>query len=389
MSQPLPAAVPARAAPQPRRWLLLGVVALGMSVVSLDTTVNVALPRMTAALDAPIPTLQWIIIAYVLTNTSLVLGCGRLADLAGRRRVWIAGLFALAAALVGCGVAPHIGWLIAARGFQAVGAAMIVASGAALVTAAFPGQERGWALGLMAMGASTGMAAGPLLGGALVSAFDWQAVFLARAPLALGAALLSVALLPRGDGVRRGEPFDLAGAALLGAAMVAFLLALNRGPAWGWTAGRTLVMFWMAALLLAGFVWRERRFTPPMIDLRLCRSAPFTVANVAGFLSSLAMFGVWLLVPYYLADARGYDPVQAGWFLACVPAATALVAPAGGWLADRIGVRLPALAGLLVEVAGLLLIGRLGAGSPVPSVVLACCCSARAWDCSRRPTRVR
>lgn len=349
---------------------MLAVVALGTFVVSLDTTVNVALPAMTAALRAPIPTLQWIIIAYVLTNTSLVLGFGRLADMVGRRRVWTAGLFALAAALLGCGLAQHIGQLIVARGFQAVGASMVVASGAALVTAVFPSGQRGRALGLLAMGASAGQASGPLLGGALVSAFGWQAVFLGRVPVALAAGILSIALLPRIDGPRRRERFDLGGAALLAGAMVAFLLALNRGPAWGWSGGRTLGLFALAAVLLAAFVRHEHRYTPPVIDLRLFRSARFSTANVSGFLSSLAMFGVWLLVPYYLVDARGYGAVQAGWFLACVPAATALTAPVGGWLADRIGVGLPMLTGLALEVAGLLLIARLDAASPVSVVVL-------------------
>ena len=159
------------------RWRVMGMAVLGTVVVSLDTTVNVALPAMTAALNAPIPTLQWIIIAYVLTNTSLALGFGRLADMIGRRRVWTVGLFALAAALLGCGLAQHIGQLIVARAFQGVGAAMVLASGAALVTAAFPRQERGRALGLLAMGMNAGMASGPLLGGALVSAFGWPAVF--------------------------------------------------------------------------------------------------------------------------------------------------------------------------------------------------------------------
>ena len=353
----------------PSPWRVLGVVALGTYVTSLDTTVNVALPALTEALDAPIPTLQWIIIAYVLTNTSLVLGFGRLADMIGRRRVWIAGLFALAAALVGCGAAQHIGQLIVARAFQAIGAAMVVASGPALVTAAFPEAQRGRALGLMAMGASAGLASGPLLGGVLVAAFGWQAVFLGRAPVALAAGLLSLALLPRVETPRRRERFDFMGAVLLGLAMVAFLRGLNRGPVWGWAAGRTLGLFLAATLLLGAFIARERSFTPPVIDLRLFQRARFAVANACGFLSSLAMFGVWLLVPYYLVEARGYSAIEAGWFLACVPAASALASPIGGWVSDRLGAWLPALAGLALEALGLLLIARLEAASPVPTVL--------------------
>ncbi|MFN8556467.1 MAG: DHA2 family efflux MFS transporter permease subunit [Dehalococcoidia bacterium] len=352
------------------RQRVLAVVALGTLVVSLDSTVNVALPAMTAALGAPIATLQWIIITYVLTNTSLVLGFGRLADMIGRRRVWTTGLFALSAALVGCGLAQHIGQLILARGFQAVGAAMILAASAALVTGVFPAQERGRALGLMAMGASAGGALGPLLGGALVNLFGWQAVFLGRAPIALAAGLLSLLLLPKLDEPRRREPFDFLGAALLAATMVAFLMGLNRGPAWGWSDRRTVALFAAAPMLLAGFILRERTYRPPVIDLRLFRDPRFGVANACGYLSSLAMFGVWLLVPYYLVEARGLDALRAGWFLACVPAATALSAPVGGWVADRRGLWLPALAGLLLEVAGLLLIARLEADSPAAVAVL-------------------
>jgi EmrB/QacA subfamily drug resistance transporter len=363
------AAIAAVQSPTAVRYRVLLVVALGTFVVSLDTTVNVALPAMTDALHAPIATLQWIIIAYVLTNTSLVLGLGRLADLVGLRRVWTAGLFALAAALVGCGLADSLGWLVGARALQAVGASMVVATGAALVTAAFPAEQRGRALGAMAAGAGAGQAVGPLLGGALVSAFGWQAVFLGRAPLALAAGLLSLALLPSSGVPRRREPFDLVGAALLAATATAFLLGLNRGPAWGWAGGRVMGLLAAAGVLLAAFVVRERRAMAPVIDLGLFRDSRFSVANAAGFLSSLAMFGVWLLLPYYLVQGRGYGAVGAGWFLACVPAATVLASPAGGWLADRIGTRGPALAGVVIEAGALLLIARLGPATPAPVVV--------------------
>jgi EmrB/QacA subfamily drug resistance transporter len=350
------------------RSRVLAAVAAGTLVVSLDTTVNVARPAMTESLNAPIAELQWIIIAYVLTTTSLVLGFGRLADMLGRRRLWIGGLFALAAALLGCGLAPSLGWLVPARAFQAVGAAMALASGAALVTAAFPGRERGKALGLLAMGGAAGQAVGPLLGGALVSVFGWQAVFLGRAPLALAVGLLSLRLLPREASTRRRERFDVLGATLLAAAVVAFLLALNRGPLWGWGAPRTLALFGGAVALLGAFVVRERGYPAPVIDLALLRDRRFAVANLSGFLSSLAMFGVWLLLPYYLVEGRGFGAVRAGWFLACVPVAAALTAPLSGRLSDRIGAWLPALAGLLLEAAALLAIARLGAATPLPLV---------------------
>lgn len=370
MERDAPASTPVTDSGHPSRWLVLAVASLGMYVVSLDTTVNVALPAMTAALDAPIATLQWIIIAFVLTNTGLVLGLGRLADLVGRRRVWIGGLFVLAAAHVACGLAGSVWQLVPGRMLQAAGAAMVLACGAALVTAVFPARQRGRALGLMAMGTAAGSASGPLIGGVLVEAFGWQAVFLGRAPLALLAALISLVALPRVDGPPRRERFDLIGAVLLGWAMVSLLLGLNRGPAWGWDAGRTLSLFVLSLIGLLLFIRHERAFTPPIIDLTLFQNRGFAIANTCGFLSSLAMFGVWLLLPYFLVEARGEEPLRAGWYLACVPAASAVTAPAGGWLADRLGARLPSLLGLSLECAGLLLIARIDGGSPTLVIVL-------------------
>jgi EmrB/QacA subfamily drug resistance transporter len=351
-------------------WVVLTVAAFGMCVLSLDTTVNVALPEMTAALGAPIAQLQWIIIAYVLTNTSLVLGCGRLADLLGRRRIWTAGLFALSAALLCCGLAQNAGQLVAARAGQAVGAAMVASSGAALVTSAFPERERGRALGLLSMGASIGMAGGPLLGGALVTLFGWQSVFLARAPIALMAGLMSLILLPRIATAPRREPFDALGAVLLAGGMAAFVLALNRGPIWGWSDLRVLACLSGATLLLCGFVLRERVCRSPILNLGLFRDRRLAAANASGYLSSLAMFGVWLLLPYYLVDGRGYSAIRSGWFLACVPVAIAVTAPFSGRLSDRRGAWLPTTLGLTLEICALLLVAGFDEDTSVLVIVL-------------------
>lgn len=361
---------PASPSGERSRWLVLATVALGMFVLSLDTTVNVALPAMTEALDAPIGRLQWIIIAYVLTNTSLVLGFGRIADIFGRARVWTAGQVVLAVFLLLCGTADAVPRLAVFRFGQALGAAMIASCGAALVTAAFPAHQRGRALGALGMGASLGAATGPVLGGALVSWFGWQGVFFGRVPLALTAAVVSFFVLPRPRTVGVRRPFDGLGALLLAMTMATMVLGLNRAPAWGWNDRRIIGLLAAAVLLLAAFILRERSTASPVIDLRLFRRYRFTVANAAGFLSSLAMFGIWLLLPYYLVDGRGYVATRSGLFLACVPVTIALTAPCAGWLTDRRGARLPTAIGLSLEVAALLLIARFDAGTPPPVVVL-------------------
>src|SRR3954468_19212204 len=172
-------------------WQALAIVALGTMTVHLDTTVNVALPAMTAALNAPIQSLQWIIIGYVLTTASTLVGVGRLTDLIGRRRIWSWGLIALALALLLDSLAQSVEMLVPFRILQAIGATMIYAAGPAIVTEAFPSQGRGRALGIMTMGGQVGMAVGPLLGGWLVAELGWPAIFWARAPLALAIGLAS------------------------------------------------------------------------------------------------------------------------------------------------------------------------------------------------------
>ncbi len=341
-----------------------------MFVLALDTQVNVALPEITRALNAPISQLQWVIIAYVLTGTALMTGCGRLADLTGRRRMWIAGLAVLAAGLLACGLTSSLAPLVAGRALQAAGMAMVTATGPALVTAASPPDRRGRALGLIAAGGSLGAAVGPLSGGVLVDVFGWQGVFLSRVPLALGAALLSAALLPRGAAARQSGAFDWQGAALAALVTTVLLLALNRGPVWGWSAAGTVGLMLAWPVLLWVMIWWERQSPTPAIDIGLFRTAAMLTAGGAALLSALASFGVWLLAPYLLVDGRGLSPVAAGWFLAIVPLTMAATAPLSGRVADRLGSRWPVVAGLGLEVLALALIAATGSSLTLLAVAL-------------------
>jgi EmrB/QacA subfamily drug resistance transporter len=350
------------------RWRALGIVALGTLTVSLDTTVNVALPAMTAGLDAPIQSLQWIIIGYVLTTASTLVGVGRLTDLIGRRAIWCWGLIVLAGALLLDSLARSVGMLVACRVLQAVGATMVYAAGPAIVTEAFSHRERGRALGIMTTGGQIGMAAGPLLGGWLVTAFGWPAVFWARTPIALVIGLASFWVI-RDLALPQGRAcFDVAGALTLGLAMVALLLGINRAGTGGWADPRTLGLLAGAGVTFAAFVVLEARLAAPMLDLALFRNRLFVTSNLMNLLSNLTMFGVWLLVPYYLVDGLGLAPVAAGLLLCAVPATTSLLAPVSGWLADRFGSWWASLGGLLLQVAALALIARLDTRSPLGQV---------------------
>jgi EmrB/QacA subfamily drug resistance transporter len=358
-------------APPDYRWRALTIVTLGTLVVALDTTVNVALPALTEALHAPLPALQWIIIAYVLTTASTLVGVGRLTDLIGRRAIWNWGLVALALALILDALAPSLPMLVVFRMLQAIGATMIYAAGPAIITEAFPRLQRGRALGIMTMGGQVGMAVGPLFGGWLVATFGWPAIFWARAPLALAIGLASFGVIRDLAVKRGGQRFDVGGAATLGLAMVALLVGISQAGTAGWLAPLPLGLFGGAGLLFAGFVLIEGRLTSPMVDLALFRDRSFTAANAMNLLSNLTMFGVWLLVPYYLARGLGLAPVAAGLVLGCVPAATSLVAPLSGWLSDRWGSWWLSLGGLVLQVVALVLIARLDTASSLLQVVVA------------------
>jgi EmrB/QacA subfamily drug resistance transporter len=360
-----------RGAPDGYRWQALAIVSLGTLTVHLDTAVNVALPAITDALQAPLPAIQWIIIGYVLTTASTLVGVGRLTDLIGRRTIWNWGLIALALALLLDGLARSIEMLVVFRIFQAVGATMVYAAGPAIVTEAFPSGERGRALGIMTMGGQVGMAVGPLLGGWLVATFGWPAIFWARAPIALALGLASFWVIRDLTASRGRARFDFGGAATLGLAMVALLLGINQAGMAGWAAPLPLGLFAVSIVMFAVFVWLESRLDAPMVDLALFRNRLFTAANLTNLLANLTMFGVWLLVPYYLVDGLGLTSVVSGLLLSCVPTATALVAPLAGWLSDRVGSWSLSLGGLVLQVVALFLIARLDGESSIFQVAAA------------------
>ena len=355
------------------RWQALAIVSCGTLAVHLDTTVNVALPAMAAALDAPIPSIQWIIIGYVLTTASTLVGVGRLSDLVGRRIIWNVGLFALALALLLDSLATSIEMLVAFRVLQAIGATMLYATGPAIVSEAFPSYQRGRALGIMTTGGQVGMAAGPLVGGWLLATFGWPSIFWARAPVVLLVGVASWWLIHDLTAPSARGQFDIGGAAMLGLTMVALVLGINRAGLLGWAAPLPLGLFAAAGVLASLFVWVERRTPSPMIDLALFQNRQFVAANLTNLLSNLTMFGVWLLVPFYLVQGLSLEPLAAGLLLCCVPATTSLVSPFAGWLSDRIGSWWLSLGGLVLQVGALLLIAQLDARSSVVQVGVSLC----------------
>lgn len=323
----------------------LAIVLLGTIVAPLDSAVNAAFPAITTAFVLEVTAIQWIVIAYMVTFSSLVIVSGRVADLFGHRRVFGWGLAVSALAFLGCGLAPSYGGLLAARVVQGAGVALILGAGPALALGVYPASERTRVLARYASAFAIGLAAGPALGGVLVDAFGWRAVYLARVPIALGALLLLARVPP--TRIRPGRAFDIAGALLLAAWTGSLMLALTLRGAVGIGLGAA------AAATLTLFVVREARSPEPTIRVGLFRDAAFAVPNLASVAVHFAGFGIFLLGPHFFVRVTGLSAQGAGLLLALGPAAAALGSALAGRIALAAGARRVALAGTLLNLAGM------------------------------------
>ncbi len=346
------------------------VVALGTLVVPFDSSVNFAFPFITRAFGLPIPAIQWLVISYTLTYAALMLVFGRVGDMLGYRRIFLAGSLWSTVAFVLCAIAPSYGALLAARVMQGVGAALVLSCGPALATSLYPESARTRILGTYTMVIGIGGALGPLIAGLLVPIIDWPAVFWFRAPLALMAFLLAW-LLPRDTRPAHRESFDATGGLTLVIAISAMLLALNQLQ----HLGETSLWFGLSALAcflaIAGFIVQERRTPRPIINLRFFRDIDFSLLNAGHAALNLAGFSVLLLVPFYLSRLGGLSPYATGLLLACSPAGTVVAAPLAARLAASVAPRLLAVIGASAMAIGQVLISTAGVVPDIPVLAAA------------------
>jgi len=357
------------------KWWTLAVVGAGTFMSALDTSiVNVALPVIRASTQASVATVEWVLLAYLVTVSSALLLFGRLADLYGRRRIYLAGLLVFVSGSLACGLSGHIGGLIASRAAQGIGAAMIFALGPAILISAFPAGERGRALGLQATLTYLGLTLGPGLGGLLLARWDWPAIFLVNVPIGLAMAALAAKTLR--DERREGgtQTFDPAGAATMALALSATLLVLNKGSDWGWSSPWVAALAALAVAAGATFVAIERRAAQPALDLALFLDRDFSVAVLSSYLCYVVSASVSFLMPFFLLHACGYAPPRAGAILMAVPLVMLGVTGPSGWLSDRIGVRAPATLGLALLSLGVGLLSRIEVAGPAAgtAALLAC-----------------
>lgn len=351
------------------RWRVFPALALGTLMATLDiSVVNIALPTLSRAFGVPLTTIEWVVLAYVVTITGLLLAFGRVSDLRGRRRVYSTGLVAFTAASALCAAAPGAGWLVAARALQGLGAAMMMSNSAALLVSSFGAEERGRALGAFGAVVGVGLAMGPPLGGLLVGYLSWRWIFLVNLPIGVLAWLMVRRRVPADPPPHPGAALDAGGAALGFAGLVALMLALSLGPAGGWTS--VWVWPWLAAglVLLGAFVARESRRAEPLLPVGMLRG-PLGVAASLTLLGQAASVGVGFHLPLYLEDVLGFGAARAGQWLAVLPLVALVLAPLAGRWADRLGPRPLAVGGLLLAACGHATLAGVGT-SPEPGHLL-------------------
>ena len=343
----------------PSKWSVLAIVAVGVFMCTLDTSiVNVSLPAIAKYFGGEVgAAIEWVIIAYLVVIAATLLTVGRLSDRVGRRPIWVAGLgvFTVGSAL--CGAAPALWALVAARVLQGLGGSMLMAVSPAMLVAAFPPNERGRALGMNAMIVAFGITAGPALGGTITQQASWRWIFYINVPIGIAGALVALAVLPK-EHHREPRRFDIPGAILLGLALGSLATALSIGNPAGWGSPLVIVLGGVFVAALVGFVFQERRHEAPLLDHVLFRDRLFAWATVALLLSFLAAFAVWFLLPVYFEQTRGFAPQRTGLLLTPFPLVIAVVAPISGHLADRYGTRWLAAAGMALLCTGLLLLSR-------------------------------
>ena len=345
------------------KWLGLALLAAVQFMVVLDIAiVNVALPSIQTDLGFSQANLQWVISAYALVFGGFLLLGGRTADLLGRRRVFMGGLVLFTIGSLLCGLAWDESSLIGARAIQGLGAATISPAALAILMTTFAeGRERNIALGVWGGVGGFGAAAGVLLGGVLTDALSWEWIFFVNIPVGLAALALAPVLLGESRDTRV-KSFDVPGAVLVTAGLTTLVLAITQGDGWGWTSGRTIGAFALAAALLGGFVVWENRVAEPLMRFGILRTKTVLGANVAGFILGTALFSMFLMLTLYMQQVLGYSAMKTGVAYLAVAGTSIIWANVAAALVNRVGVRPLIATGMALLAVGMMLFAQVEVG---------------------------
>lgn len=352
-----------------QKWWVLSAVGCGTFMATLDSSiVNIALPTLTHELSTDISRVKWVVISYLLIITCMILPLGRLSDQIGRKKVFFSGLFVFTLGSLFCAFSSHLTWLIISRIIQGCGASMLMANGPAIIAGTFSAQERGKALGILAMIVSAGLVTGPSLGGFLIAHLSWQYIFLVNLPVGALGLYLILRYIPR-DKKDHNTPqsFDWPGSFLQFVVIMLFILLFDP-PSISLSGGMSFALspYIVGGLLLifgSIFVKWESQIDYPIFDLSLLKNRSFWTANLASFLMFVVYSGGVVLIPFYLEQYLGLNTDHAGFLMTAIPLTIFVVAPLSGRLSDRFGSRELSFAGALTLTLSFFLIsGAMGQG---------------------------
>jgi EmrB/QacA subfamily drug resistance transporter len=351
----------------------MAAVGMGIFLATIDgSIVNVALRTLENTFSTDFPTVQWVVLAYLLTLTTLMLTIGRLADMLGKKSIYAVGFIIFTLGSVLCGTATSIYWLIGFRVFQAIGAAMIMALGMAIITESFPGKERGRALGISGAIVSIGIVVGPTLGGLLISSLSWRWIFYVNLPIGILGTLMVIRFVPNIKPAG-GQHFDYLGAITLFISLFSLLIALTNLQQIGESTSqvtRVILLFISFFTFLILFIFIELHSKEPMIDLHLFKNRLFSTGLITGFFTFICIAGTVILIPFYLQIVLGYDTLKVGLLLAVVPISLGIFAPLSGSLSDRYGTRPITVSGLIVLLLGYYAMSTLNASTNEAGFIL-------------------
>jgi EmrB/QacA subfamily drug resistance transporter len=348
-----------------RRAALIAVTMISFSTPFMISGVNISLPAIGRELELSAIAQSWVTTIYSLSTGVFLLPFGKLADIYGRKRLFIIGvvLYTLASAL--CALAGSAATLLGSRAFQGIGAALIFATSTAILTSIYPPRQRGRVLGVNVAAVYVGLSVGPYLGGAMVEALGWRSVFWANVPLALLTLAFTLWKVKGEWADSPGESFDLLGSGVYGASVVALMIGFAQLPNLN---GVWLIL--LGALAGAAFLWRQAHIATPLLELGLFRgSRVFTLSSIAALIDYASTISVTFLMSLYLQYIKGLSPREAGAVLVAQPVVQAIFSPVAGWISDRIAVRWVASLGLAFTLTGLVMLTRLNAATGMGYIV--------------------
>jgi EmrB/QacA subfamily drug resistance transporter len=351
------------------KWIVLSVTTIGAMMAAIDGTIVIlGLPQMMIELHANLIAMIWVIMGYILVSTVFLMTFGRIADMLGRVRMYNLGFVIFTVGSLLCGLSQSAAQLIFFRLIQGSGAAMLMVNSVAILTEVFPPNERGRALGVNAVTWAAGGVLGPVLGGLILTAGTWRWIFFINVPIGALGALWGYLVLKERTSRQNMEKFDFRGAGLFSLSLISILLALTLGIQYSFVSPPILFLFAMSLVSLLLFFWSERRAVNPVLDLSLFNDRTYTFSVLAAMMQAMALFAVNFLVIFYLEGVRGFDPLKAALLLIPLPLVSAVMAPISGSLADRIGARVPATLGILIQGFALVLFLMITPTTPYPQI---------------------